>query len=161
MGRKGAAVIRSRKNTLNRVEHVKNILVNSGIGNHAHNLSEEWNESSNVQAMSRTSSVDSDEIDLDVSGYDDTHLATSAIYSFITMQLIRSRLILLLIQFFFNWLISDFGTDAFKGIEPTSKYAYLNHVIFINFRYYPLRYRCTVSIWRFSSLGFSSFFAYC
>lgn len=67
MGRK-AAIIRSRKNTntAHKVETVKNLLVNSGIGN---NHLSEWNESTNNQqqhGMSRTSSLESDEVCLNL-----------------------------------------------------------------------------------------------
>ncbi|KAI6183299.1 GPI mannosyltransferase 2 [Aphelenchoides bicaudatus] len=121
MGRK--AVVRSRKNTntLNKLETVKHILANSGgigVSNNQHVAG--WKNSNAPPAMSRSSSLETDEGDYEAADFNDTDLVTPQIYSFVTKQLIRSRLILIFLQWFFNWIIPDFSTDAFKGFEPTN-----------------------------------------
>jgi hypothetical protein len=67
MGRKAAAIVRSRKNTNTlQVETVKHLLANSGIGasptNNQHVAG--WNDSNAPQTMSRSSSLESDEVNL-------------------------------------------------------------------------------------------------
>lgn len=63
MGRKATTVMRSRKNTnnLNKVETVKSLLVNSGIGG-SNQGDHEWESSNAPQGISRVSSVETEEV---------------------------------------------------------------------------------------------------
>ncbi|KAI6181615.1 Glucose-6-phosphate isomerase [Aphelenchoides besseyi] len=116
MGRKSA--LRSRKPTASRVESVKSLLVSSGIGDLDQRS---WNGGSQRSMSRRSSSLESVGVENDTTTriieLDDTALINSKIYRFVIQQLIFSRVILLSVQCVFNALLTDYPTDAFKGVE--------------------------------------------
>ncbi|KAI6222794.1 GPI mannosyltransferase 2 [Aphelenchoides besseyi] len=117
MGRKAA--LRSRKPTASRVESVKSLLVSSGIGD---SDQRSWNGGSQRSLSRRSSSLESvgveNETTTRIVELDDTTLIDSKIYRFVIQQLFFSRVILLSVQCIFNAFLTDYPTDAFKGVEP-------------------------------------------